>query len=97
MWALGRRSRGSCSVRCPAPAIRGPKLVKSSMASRPQEDRHELHSLFGVWAVIAAATITLLIYRAVVGAHEDESLHVGRWRSPPHCRTAGDVQKARRD
>ena len=23
------------------------------------------------WAVIAAATITLLIYRAVVGAHED--------------------------
>src|SRR5438045_682530 len=28
------------------------------------------------WAVIAAATITLLIYRAVVGAHEDESLHV---------------------
>ena len=29
-----------------------------------------------VWAVIAAATITLLIYRAVVGADEDESLHV---------------------
>jgi hypothetical protein len=28
------------------------------------------------WAGIAAATITLLIYRAVVGAHEDESLHV---------------------
>ena len=28
------------------------------------------------WAVIAAATITLLIYRAVVGAHEDESLHI---------------------
>jgi len=28
------------------------------------------------WAVIAAVTITLLIYRAVVGAHEDESLHV---------------------
>jgi hypothetical protein len=28
------------------------------------------------WAVVAAATITLMIYRAVIGAHEDESLHV---------------------
>jgi hypothetical protein len=32
--------------------------------------------LFVAWAVVAAATITLMIYRAVIGAHEDESLHV---------------------
>jgi hypothetical protein len=28
------------------------------------------------WAVVAAATITLMIYRAVIGANEDESLHI---------------------
>jgi hypothetical protein len=28
------------------------------------------------WAVVAAATISLMVYRAVVGAHEDESLHI---------------------
>jgi hypothetical protein len=28
------------------------------------------------WAVVGAATITLMIYRAVIGAQEDESLHV---------------------
>jgi hypothetical protein len=28
------------------------------------------------WGVVAAATITLIIYRAVIGANEDESLHI---------------------
>jgi hypothetical protein len=28
------------------------------------------------WAVVAMATITLMIYRAVIGANEDESLHI---------------------
>jgi len=28
------------------------------------------------WAVLAAVTITLMIYRAVIGTDEDESLHV---------------------
>ena len=28
------------------------------------------------WAVVAVATISLIIYRAIIGAHEDESLHV---------------------
>jgi hypothetical protein len=29
-----------------------------------------------IWAFLAAATITLMIYHALLGAHEDESLHV---------------------
>lgn len=29
-----------------------------------------------VWAFLAAATITLMVYHAVLGTHEDESLHV---------------------
>ena len=28
------------------------------------------------WAVVAAAAIALMIYRAVIGANEDESLHI---------------------
>jgi hypothetical protein len=28
------------------------------------------------WAFLVSATITLMIYRAVIGGHEDESLHV---------------------
>ena len=29
-----------------------------------------------VWAFLVLASITLMIYRAVIGSHEDESLHV---------------------
>src|SRR5437763_1562773 len=46
------------------------------MRSRPRRSVVSFTPYLVGWAVVAMATITLMIYRAVIGANEDESLHI---------------------